>query len=210
MKNTIYVLLLFIFSITSCDIIGIPNNCENLQPMKLTENDKRWLTDSVQYFMKENDTFRMRSSIGEPREITSSIIDCQIPIQYFIPLQTNEITSKSLGVRIDLLKTPKETNISYTFSKNTPDNLVVGVNQTMGLIDLDDNTPALPNVYFVHGEYLGTHTIRGREYTEVYKFEDLSESNIPEIDVFSITVSPIGFLRVEFYSDEVWERIIVD
>ena len=210
MKNTIYVLLLFMLCITSCDIIGIPNNCENLQPMKLTENDKRWLTDSVQYFIKENDTFRMHSSIGEPNEIESSIMDCQIPIQYFIPLQTNEITSKFIGVRIDLLKTSKETNISYTFSKNTPDNLVVGVNQMMGLIDLDENQPAPPSGSGVIGEYLGNHTIRGREFTEVYKFTDLNERNVPEIDVASITVSPIGFLRIEFYDGEVWERVIVE
>ncbi len=210
MKNIFIILLLFIVS--SCDLIDAIDGCENPEPMELTENDKNWIPkDSVQYFAIYQDTFSIKIGLSEPLHDHQNIIDCAKPVIYRTSLATKYIPNSNLAVYANLYKSKKETNISYTFSKSTPNNLAVGTNQMMGMIDLDTNLPVpMDDSYFVHSEYLGNHTIRGREYTEVYKFTDLDESNVPEIDVASIIVSPIGFLRIEFYSGEVWERIIIE
>lgn len=208
MKKILYILLLVITS--SCDVIDMIDGCEEPTQVELSEQDKKWLTDSIQYFTKEIDTFKVRS--GEFVILDrAGVINCEMPIQHQMSIQVDDISYKNIYIYASIYKSPKETNISYSFSKDTPDNLIVGVNQIMGMIDLEGNQVVpLDNIDFIHGEYLGNHTIRGREYTEVYRFTDLDESNVPEIDVASIIVSPMGFLRIEFYDGEVWERVIVE
>ena len=209
MKNIFYFLLFSTLLLGSCDTLELIDGCKDPKPIELTENDKRWLTDSIQYFISENDTFQIRGG-GFIILDKEGVINCKMPIQHKSSIQIDEISTKNLTVYLSIYKSPNETNIAYIFSKDTPNNLVVGVNQTMGMIDLINNRPAPPNGSRIIGEYLGNYTIRGREYTEVYKFTDLDESNIPEIDVASIIVSPMGFLRIEFYDGEVWERVIIE
>ncbi|WP_245532608.1 hypothetical protein [Bernardetia litoralis] len=195
---------------SSCDTIDLIDGCKNPEKMELTESDERWITDSVQYFVNNNDTFRVRNLFVKP--LYSDVkVNCKLPVLYKSSPITDEISDKNIVAYVNINKSPKETNIAYIFSKDTPDNLVVGVNQTMGIIDIENNRPIInAGAYFIYSEYLGNYTIRSREYTEVYKFTDLDESNVPEIDVSSIIVSPLGFLRIEFYDGEVWERIIIE
>lgn len=211
MKNVIYILLLLTCLLSSCDIIELIDGCKDPKAVELTDNDKIWMPDSIQYFVKENDTFRIETLFTKPIYSESAVIDCKKPVLYKSSPITEKISKKNLVLYTNINKSSRETNISYEFFKGIPNNLVVGVNQVMGMIDLEtQNVIPLDNIDYVHGEYLGNHTIRGREYTEVYKFTDLNENNTPEIDVASIIVSPIGFLRIEFYDGEVWERIIIE
>ena len=210
MKYT-FLIISVLFLVSSCDLIDIVDGCDEPEVMELTENDRRWLPDSIQYFIIQEDTFSVQTSYFPPAYEPEAVSDCKTPVFYRNSLITKDVVDIKMAIYTDITKEANYTNIMYRFSKSTPNSSVIGRSQVMGIIDLDRSLPVpMDNSYFVHSEYLGNHTIRGREFTEVYKFTDLDKNNVPEIDVFSITVSPIGFLRIEFYSGEVWERVIIE
>ncbi|AFM05501.1 hypothetical protein Fleli_3166 [Bernardetia litoralis DSM 6794] len=210
MKNILFITLL-LFIVSSCDLIDAVDGCDTPEKMELTENDQKWIPkDSIQYFAVNNDTFNLPSYSFSVDYLYDTKIDCRIPIVYSKSLATKYIPNANITIYIGITREANYANISYNFSKNT-NTQIVGRSQLMGTIDLDRNLPIpMEDSYSIHSEYLGNYTIRGREYTEVYKFTDLDESNVPEIDVSSIIVSPLGFLRIEFYDGEVWERIIIE
>ncbi|AFM05504.1 hypothetical protein Fleli_3172 [Bernardetia litoralis DSM 6794] len=98
-------------------------------------------------------------------------------------------------------------NIGYAFSQLT-DNLIPITQQVMGLIDVKTNQPINTNSnQYVQTTKLGTHELNGKTYNDVFVIEDLSESNVPQIDIFRFYVNPSGILRIEFYDGEVWDRV---